>query len=704
MSENDNLLQNTSFDDLIEPISDVQGEFCKNWVVRAKGGKLQTKYEAQKTQIHDVTTISVNITETIGWFRLMQKIDLHQLTFKKMSFNIDCNAEENATPVILDFIAILEVDEKSHASSHTKIFNQTEISATKQSLQRVFELNPLKKNVSYYFAIQTSQPCKLHFSNFSLTEFDPYDNNEAVQKMVQGAIFAAEKKQSAIAPYKNYGFSYYEQLANLNASMSSYAKSDLYIYLKDMIFIALRFEAYDTAIALVRYMLALPTRMNEEQFKVCAPVIIATMQGVGDGKGLKQFIVSNIDMICGNDELFSAYSFMMFNEGVNDRRAISLPSGKTNCYLLNKMINANAIRTNFTYDIMLQNKFSVAGEQSLMLANCYVPTNPAAYLNMLNNYLGRFGVPLITKINLNANNVLTSVEFEPVKPVEKSVKVTVIIAGYNCAATVAYAIKSVLNQSYRNIEVLFCDDGSDDGTLKIAQSYSQDERLKIFRSEGNQGCYNIRNQLIAISTGDFITFHDSDDYAIPTRIATQLEEVLSKQSLMSLGRWLRINPSGEFMFFKDHAALRMCVNSIMFRREIFATIGQYRSVLCGADSEFFEKARALFGDSKITHVKAPLVLGLWSDSSMTKQSGTEALDNGYRAPKRRAYAEIASRQRALGTALYSDAEVDAVNATSGIYRAPTKIVPYTPSEEMEEQNYENNNEKNSPRGIRKWLK
>ncbi len=697
-----NLLDNIFFEDLSENIANIQGEFCRNWLVRSKGGVANTKHELAQTQAHDAPTLSLHLQENTGWFRIMQKLDFSTLKYKKLHFAMDCSISQNseAAEISLDFIAILEVDSKGHAASHTKIFNTHAITPTTQHLSKLFELNPIKAGVEYYLCVQLSETCNIHFSGFSLTQFDPYENNTESQKIISGAIFAAEKKKNEVAPYKNYGFSYYAQLATLNSTMSSRAKIDMYGYLSEVIFVALRFEAYETAISLVRYLLALPTRMNEEQFKAAAPVIVATLQGVGEVDLLKQFLEHNLDIVCGNDELFASYSMIMFNEGNDDRRGITLPSGRTNAQLLHKLIGASNSRLGFTYDIMLQNNFPMAGEQSLMLANCYNPSKMDSYLNMVNNYLTRFSLPNIARLDFSGENILHDIEFEAVQAVEKPIKVTVIIAGFNCASTINYALKSILNQSYRNIEVLFCDDASNDDSLKMVQTFAHDERLKIYQSERNQGCYNIRNQLVELATGDFITFHDSDDYAIPTRIATQLEACLSKQTLLSLSRWVRLTPSGEFVFFKDHIALRMCVNSIMFRREIFATIGQYRNVLCGADSEFFEKARALFGDAKISHIKAPMVLGLWSDNSMTKSAGTEALDNGYRAPKRRVYAEAASRQRALGVALYSDDEIDAVNVASGIYRAPAEIMAYATPELINDKNIE----KTKGKGLRKWLK
>ena len=66
------------------------------------------------------------------------------------------------------------------------------------------------------------------------------------------------------------------------------------------------------------------------------------------------------------------------------------------------------------------------------------------------------------------------------------VEITVILPVYNCAAYVALAIESILNQTFTNFELLIIDDASTDHTLKIVKSYT-DERIRWFTKEKNSG-------------------------------------------------------------------------------------------------------------------------------------------------------------------------------------------------------------------------
>ena len=67
-------------------------------------------------------------------------------------------------------------------------------------------------------------------------------------------------------------------------------------------------------------------------------------------------------------------------------------------------------------------------------------------------------------------------------------KVSVIMGIYNCADTLSEAIESIINQTFKDWEVIMCDDGSLDRTLEIAQMYAQKyDNIKVYRNEKNMG-------------------------------------------------------------------------------------------------------------------------------------------------------------------------------------------------------------------------
>lgn len=90
-------------------------------------------------------------------------------------------------------------------------------------------------------------------------------------------------------------------------------------------------------------------------------------------------------------------------------------------------------------------------------------------------------------------------------------KVSIIIPIYNTAERLPGCLDSVLNQTYRNLEIILVDDGSTDDSPAIIQTYAQkDSRIKVI-TQKNQGQSAARNRGLKQATGDFISFLDSDD-------------------------------------------------------------------------------------------------------------------------------------------------------------------------------------------------
>jgi len=99
--------------------------------------------------------------------------------------------------------------------------------------------------------------------------------------------------------------------------------------------------------------------------------------------------------------------------------------------------------------------------------------------------------------------------------------ISVIIPTYNRAALLPRAVKSVLDQTHRNIEVIVVDDCSTDSTDEVVKSIV-DERLKYVRLERNSGGSAARNKGVEIAQGEYIAFLDSDDEWLPQKLERQL--------------------------------------------------------------------------------------------------------------------------------------------------------------------------------------
>lgn len=93
----------------------------------------------------------------------------------------------------------------------------------------------------------------------------------------------------------------------------------------------------------------------------------------------------------------------------------------------------------------------------------------------------------------------------------QQLKISVIVPVYNVEKYLKQCLDSIVNQTYKNLEIIIVNDGTKDNSMKIVEEYLQDKRIKVINKE-NGGLSSARNIGIKESTGDYISFVDSDDY------------------------------------------------------------------------------------------------------------------------------------------------------------------------------------------------
>ena len=169
-------------------------------------------------------------------------------------------------------------------------------------------------------------------------------------------------------------------------------------------------------------------------------------------------------------------------------------------------------------------------------------------------------------------------------------KVSVIIPTYNREKTILRAINSVLNQTYKNLEVLVIDDGSTDGTVALVNSI-EDERLKYVVLEQNGGPSNARNVGVQMAEGEWIAFQDSDDCWHENKLEVQMEYAKIHPKISMIYCMYRINfingktmiiPVESLSDIKEGDMLKTLLKknvigtpTIMVRRENFLSIGGF---------------------------------------------------------------------------------------------------------------------------------
>jgi len=120
--------------------------------------------------------------------------------------------------------------------------------------------------------------------------------------------------------------------------------------------------------------------------------------------------------------------------------------------------------------------------------------------------------------------------------------VSIVICVYNAGEYLRPSVSSVLNQTYRNLDIIIVDDGSTDGCLDTITDLLDDRRIRVFR-QANATRPVALNRALDLVQGEFYAIQDADDISKPTRIQKQLEAMLSCPDLAAAfcGYWLHMN-------------------------------------------------------------------------------------------------------------------------------------------------------------------
>ena len=104
---------------------------------------------------------------------------------------------------------------------------------------------------------------------------------------------------------------------------------------------------------------------------------------------------------------------------------------------------------------------------------------------------------------------------------DNSLTVSIIMNCHNGETFLKQSIDSIINQSFKNWELIFFDNVSDDNSLEIVDSFN-DKRIKVFKSEKFINLYHARNEAIQKAKGKYICFLDTDDYWERNKIEEQV--------------------------------------------------------------------------------------------------------------------------------------------------------------------------------------
>lgn len=125
--------------------------------------------------------------------------------------------------------------------------------------------------------------------------------------------------------------------------------------------------------------------------------------------------------------------------------------------------------------------------------------------------------------------------------------ITVLMPAYNCANYIKASVKSILNQTYRDFELLIIDDGSTDNTCEIIESI-KDDRI-VYKKTENKGTAAALNYGLSIASGDWIARIDADDLNVPERLEKQIKFLNTNPGYDIVSSWsVYFNDKGRILF------------------------------------------------------------------------------------------------------------------------------------------------------------
>lgn len=126
--------------------------------------------------------------------------------------------------------------------------------------------------------------------------------------------------------------------------------------------------------------------------------------------------------------------------------------------------------------------------------------------------------------------------------------VSIIMPAYNAERFIGESIESVINQTYKNWELLVINDFSNDSTKDIIEDYcKKDKRIKLLEQEKNKGVVKARNRGINESKGKYIAFLDSDDLWKNNKLEIQIRYMEANRIYMTYTGYSYISESGNFI-------------------------------------------------------------------------------------------------------------------------------------------------------------
>lgn len=215
-------------------------------------------------------------------------------------------------------------------------------------------------------------------------------------------------------------------------------------------------------------------------------------------------------------------------------------------------------------------------------------------------------------------------------------KITVIVPTFEGATRIDTTLRSLVNQSWKNIEIIVVDDGSSpENASELREICGKYEDVLLLEQGENRGAYPARNLGLQYSTGQYVTVHDDDDWSHPEKLAIQAQYLISNPKVKAcVSRHIRVTEDMKFTRINSNPKyIQSNYSSLMLERSMVEALGGWHEINRGADEEFKKRVER-FGDTKVATV-CPLPLSFTRTHDQSLTAGE--ISRGYQDPSRLFY-------------------------------------------------------------------
>lgn len=197
--------------------------------------------------------------------------------------------------------------------------------------------------------------------------------------------------------------------------------------------------------------------------------------------------------------------------------------------------------------------------------------------------------------------------------------ISIVMPVYSPGESLLTATRSILDQTWGNLEVILVDDHSPAGFESVFErAAALDDRVTYHRMPVNGGAYRARNHGLSVARGELLGIQDGDDWSHPRRLERQMGPLADPSVVATLSKAVRLH-TDLYITRVGSLAFAHSAPSLLMRREVLERLGPFDLMRKGADTEYIERIATVYGRGALDNMKQPLSLYQLTGGSLSRE-------------------------------------------------------------------------------------